>query len=462
MAIWSLTEERIEKLKKQISDKEVEVDALQKLTPKDIWTQDLDAFVEEWNTQLEDEDKRAKKTANLRRRASGRGVKGGKRKKKRADDDSDSDEFSDYGPAKKKAKPKTGGLLSYLKADPDEPAKSSATVVSKTGASKSTKQTGMLSYLKKETPDAADPTGSTNESAPAVTSKRGRPAGSKAIKKPVLDPIGSDSDSDIYMAVAKEASKKTVTEPATKTLTSRGAAKKIPSYQIDESDSDIDLTELIKASNGTSRTGSAAPAPSKTKSQPEVRKASPVVELDDEDETNHDGLASKTLQDKPAASAMDDESLLASDDEDDFGFGLNKKVAPKPAAKPAPKPKTVAKFKPSAPSALVAKKTTQLSPAAKAYAARLGKTKDLSGSSKIASKAKKPVMDDSDDNTMMDDANKLADEILSDDEDEQPVAKKPSTARPGRRVAAKPAKYVVSDDEDEDEPSEASFDDESE
>ena len=47
MAIWSLTQERVEKLRRQIGDKEEEIDALIKLTPKDIWSVDLDAFVEE-------------------------------------------------------------------------------------------------------------------------------------------------------------------------------------------------------------------------------------------------------------------------------------------------------------------------------------------------------------------------------------------------------------------------------
>ena len=67
----------------------------------------------------------------------------------------------------------------------------------------------------------------------------------------------------------------------------------------------------------------------------------------------------------------------------------------------------------------------------------------------------------------MDDADALANDILSDEDDEPTPKPKPkanaSAARPGRRAAAKPAKYVVSDDEgDSDEASEASFDDDSE
>ena len=41
MAIWSLTQERVEKLNRQIGDKEEEIDVLIKKTEKDIWRQDL-------------------------------------------------------------------------------------------------------------------------------------------------------------------------------------------------------------------------------------------------------------------------------------------------------------------------------------------------------------------------------------------------------------------------------------
>ena len=82
-----MTQERVEKLMRQIGDKEAEIDALIKLTPKDLWNIDLDAFVEEWNVQLTEEADRAKKIQRMGRRAShklGIGAsKGGKGKKKR-------------------------------------------------------------------------------------------------------------------------------------------------------------------------------------------------------------------------------------------------------------------------------------------------------------------------------------------------------------------------------------------
>lgn len=97
MAIWSLTQEKVDKLLKQIGEKEQEIDTLIKLTVKDLWTRDLDDFIAEWRFQLEDDAKRQKKVANYGRRASnklklgakGLGAKRGKTKAGNDDDDSD-------------------------------------------------------------------------------------------------------------------------------------------------------------------------------------------------------------------------------------------------------------------------------------------------------------------------------------------------------------------------------------
>lgn len=113
MAIWSLTQERVDKLLQQIGEKEQEIDTLIKLTAKDLWTRDLDDFIAEWRFQLEDEARRQKKVANYGRRASNKlklGAKGpaAKRGKAKGGDEDD----SDYGAAKpvkpkKAAAPKT-------------------------------------------------------------------------------------------------------------------------------------------------------------------------------------------------------------------------------------------------------------------------------------------------------------------------------------------------------------------
>ena len=109
MSLWSLTQERVERLRRQIGDKEVEIDALIKLSKEDIWKRDLDDFLEEWRAQINEEAQRRRKVATMGRRTSaklmtagGRGRGGGKKRKMDADDDPDDEDFV-AGGSKKKA-----------------------------------------------------------------------------------------------------------------------------------------------------------------------------------------------------------------------------------------------------------------------------------------------------------------------------------------------------------------------
>lgn len=493
MAIWSLTQERVEKLLRQIGDKEGEIDELQKLSPKDIWTVDLDAFVDEWNTQLNEEGKRKKKIASMTRRASQKlgidGGKGGKGKKKRKMNDSDSDDSgSDFGPVKKKAKPKKEGLLGYLQQDLQPVKKPSAAEALKSssafGSAAPQKQGSLLSHLVKKKDDipqfdgASDSRPVTADS--AVATKRARPAAVKNVKKPIPVIDSDDEDSDVFAAVAKEVEKKPATTVTT-SRTARGAAKQAPKYNLGGSESDSDGDDLLgdvssmvktigagsngvpmfkatasarPGSNGGARPGSA------TGGSRAAKKNSPI-EIDD-DETNYEGLIPQPSPERPAPRNVND-TIMGSDD-DDFGLGVKKPVVSKLNGKLAAKPKAAAKPLPKAKAtgALAAvKKTNPLSPAAKAYALKHAKA---NGS--LVPKTKKPITIDSDEDETMEDADALADEILSDEDEPtpKPAARgRAPAARPGRRAAAKPAKYVVSDDEaDSDEASEASFDDESE
>jgi DNA topoisomerase-2 len=480
MAIWSLTQERVEKLLKQIGDKETEVDTLMKLSPKDIWNVDLDAFIAEWETQLEDEGKRKKKIAEMTRRAShklGINTKG-KGKKKRKTDDSDSEgSQSDFGPVKKKAKPlKKEGLLSYLRQE--EPVKklTAAQALKSSSAFGTTapqKQGALLTHLvKKESPTQVG--GASDDVSPEPEAehapRRGRAVTAKPTKKPtVIESDDDDDASDVFAAVAKEVVKKPA-ETVTTSRTARGATKQAPKYNIDNSESDSegddllgDVSSMVKtigASKGVpmfKSTTSARPG-SAAGGLKAAKKATPI-EIDG-DTTNYEGLMPQPSPKRPAPRNVND-TIMSSDD-DDFGLQpaaskLTAKSKPA-AAKPAPKSKTTT-------STLAAKKPPTLSPAAKAYAKQHSKATDALV--KPAPKAKKPVAIDSDDD--MEDADALANDILSDEEEdedaEEPTPKPASrapAARPGRRAAAKPAKYVVSDDEAEsDEASEASFDEDS-
>lgn len=489
MAIWSLTQERVEKLLKQIGEKEAEIDTLIKLSPKDIWTVDLDAFVAEWDLQLAEEAKRKKKIAGISRRASQKlgigATKGGKGKKKRKMDDSNSDDSeSDFGPVKKKAKPKKEGLLSYLQQDTQPVKKPTAAEALKSSSAFATaaapRQGTLLSHLMKK--EATPQTDGASESRPAAAddstaaAKRGRPVGAKATKKPIAVIESDDEDSDIFAAVAKEPAKKS----AASTVTSRaprGATKQVPKYNLG-SDSDSegddllgDVSSMVKTigggsngvpmfkastaarpgSNGSARPGSAVPG---TK----VTKKSTVIEFDP-DETNYEALMPESSPMRPAHNG----TMMSSDD--DFDLSVKKPVVSKLTAKPAPKLKAAAaKLPPKAKVAAAAptvKKVSPLSPAAKAYAAKHGKGQVAPP--KPVAKAKKPMTIDSDEDETMEDAEAIANDILSDEDEPTPKASRAPAARPGRRAAAQPAKYVVSDDEAEsDEASEASFDNDSE
>ncbi|KAG5519825.1 hypothetical protein PMAC_000098 [Pneumocystis sp. 'macacae'] len=67
MPLWSLTVEKVEKLLKDKSDKENELELLLKLSVKDLWNQDLDNFVEEWETFLKHDENLISKARNLKK-----------------------------------------------------------------------------------------------------------------------------------------------------------------------------------------------------------------------------------------------------------------------------------------------------------------------------------------------------------------------------------------------------------
>jgi DNA topoisomerase-2 len=469
MAIWSLTQERVEKLLKQIAEKQAEIDTLIKLSPKDIWEVDLEAFMTEWNIQLDEEGKRKKKIASITRRASQKlgHAKGAKGKKKRKMDGDDSDDSgSDFGPVKKKVKPKKEGLLSYLQQEPKKPTAAEALKSSSAfGSTAPQKQGTLLTHLvkkKEETPQtdgASDsrPASRDSAAAPAPAPKRGRPAAAKAVKKPAPKIESDDDDSDVFAAVAKEA----VKEPS-KAIASRAprsATKQAPKYNLgSDSDDDDDLLGDVSAmvkSVGTGTNGvpmfkttttSARPG-SNSNARPAPAKKSSPIEIDD-DTTNFEDMPQPSPK-RPAPSKVIDDIMSSDEDDSDI-------VIKKPAAKPAPKPKAAAAKPAPKPKAVVAKKPVAQSPAAKAYAKKHGKDAAVA-----APKAKKQNTIDSDDD--MEDADAIANDLLSDEDDaEEPTPKpKAAAARPGRRAAAtKPAKYVVSDDEAESEVSEPSFEDE--
>ena len=458
MAIWSLTQERVDKLLKQIGDKEVEIDTLIKLTPKDLWTKDLDDFMHEWYIQLDDEKKRAKKYASMGRRASAKlGIEGkaGKRKKG-ADDD------SDFEVARKKPKPKTNNSLTDFFNKYTEPiAAKPKTAQATLGA-------------KKESPMVLDGASDTMEDvAPKKATaafKMDKVPAPKPVVKPAAKPkkapkpASDDEDEDVFAEIAKEEAKKPKAS-APPARAARNATKKPVKYDLSSEDSDSDgndmlgdVSTMVKGIGGSSNEATATRALFSASAQrpgsshglsvkaKERFSTHRIVDIsdDDVDMTDYTKLVPQGSPQRPAARTAND--TILSEDEDSLDMAITKpkakpvartnKAAAKPAAKkaaPAPAPKN----------------PTALSPAAKAYAAKQAKA---AAASKTATK--KTI--DSDDH----EANDLVNDLLSDGGSPAPgPAKQPASApaarRPGRAAATK-SKYVVSDDESGSE-SEASF-----
>ncbi len=512
MAIWSLTQERVEKLLRQIGDKEEEIDVLIQKSEKDLWRADLDGLAEEWQTQLDEDAKREKKIKTKGRRASAKLGIGGKGKKRKAGD-SDNDDDSDFETKKPKKAAATArlkeGLLGKVESKPAgvyamvngveqkpvarppaeqmtldgafamvqpvvEPGKK--TVVAKTKAPPRTKKIVKLSDDEDEDEmdvDAVEP----------VKLKAGAPkAATKAAPKPkkAATPLDEDEDDlvDDEGFVSAPDAPSEIVKPTGRT--GRAAAQKPKAYTADldsELDSDDqlgDVTAMVKGIGGNSTEGPtrlyhppsvSRPSSShgvKTKARPS--KLNTDREISD-DESNWAGLAQNSPQ------KIANRTMLS---EDDDSVVEDKKPAPKLAAKVKPaasKAKEPAALKPKkAPAAAIPKPA--LSPAARAYAIKHGGGKNgaaqaKAGAAKPAAKSKAASKREAFDSDEDGEVDAIANEILSDDDEDEDagVPVKAVAARPSRRAAAaKPkSKYTVDSEQEvsEEEDVSAEFDDES-
>ncbi|KAF2864297.1 type II DNA topoisomerase [Piedraia hortae CBS 480.64] len=446
MAIWSLTQERVEKLKKQISDKEEEIDILQKKSPKDLWKEDLDGLQAEWHAQLEEEAKLEKQSRSKGRRASMKlGIGAKSRKKVKAESD-DSDD--DYMTKKKKAAPAkprgAAGLIAKLDGSGVRPAVNAVEqkpVVKPADEQKTLDTMFAKSAVAKPTAD-----------------KKPEPRKRKPAPKRVVD---DDDDDDIISIASKEAPAK---KPAPRAA--RATVQKTKSYVDFDSDEEAsddgndmleDVGDLVK---GIGKTGGDGPSRlfHTTSAQSSPRKPSvaaagkkPITADSDisEDETDWAGLA----QNSPKKATR---HVVNLSDEDDELLATEimptpKKVKPAPAKAKAP---AVALKPKKAPAPAPVKQ----SPAAKAYAKKLATTTTTQakgGASKATGRGKKVLVSDDEDEE--DEVEALANDLLSDDEDSPP---KKTAARPARRAAAaKKSVYAVDDSVEISDDSEVSEDD---
>jgi DNA topoisomerase-2 len=445
MAIWSLTEERIEKLNKQIGDLDAQHIKLTKTSEKDLWRTDLDDFLAEWEFQLEDEKKRADKEAKRGRRASTKlkiGVKGGNRKRK---DDSDDDDF-DLA-TKKTSKVVKAATKPPIKAEPK-------------------KQTGLVDWFDQDksksaplvngieqkpvarAPAAADFSDEDVKPIVRASSKQpsAPPAARAAKKSRTIKEDSDDFDDDDFAAIAREA--KTTTAAG---RPGRAAAAKKPivlDESIMSSEDDFDVSNMVKGISSaaaptvkplfteTSGRASSVAASSKLKA------SRPVLDEDTDvdmvDGTNFEGLIRQDSPAKPAPKSARD--IAITDDDDSLLSMAPARTAliktSKAVAKPAAKPAAAAKSK-----------VKPMSPAAKAYAKKY-----------VAEKPKTIISDD-------EETKRLADDILTSDvEDDNfisnkqarpvpPPATKSRAAPKAKASVQVPAKgrgrRLISDDEDD-------------
>ncbi|KAI9374692.1 DNA topoisomerase [Aspergillus egyptiacus] len=482
MAIWSLTQERVEKLRRQIGEREVEIDELIKLSKEDIWKRDLDDFINEWRFQLHDQDRRRRNYEKMGRRTSTKLATGGRapaaRKRKAAADDSDEDFAAPKSKktaaktGKKAAEPK-GGIMSFLNkpskpspaardsdSDLDEisdvevmpkknraPAKVSPKPKDEDGdVDMDDSDVEIVPKKSRAAPKAAKPK---DEPAP----KRGRPPA--AAKSKPKDEDSDVLDDDDFVEITKAEAAKTAPQ------TSRAGRKAAPKYALSDSESDDgddllgDVSKMVKGIGGATG-GSASDSralfsetsrPGSSTGLPTSSKTSKFSNDIDADETDYSKLIPqnsprRSIQVKPKDTKASDAADLDDGDEPvkpAKGKASTAKAKTAAASKPTtgkgrgrPKKDASASAAPAASSSL---KQTTLSPAAKAYASKQAKT----------ARNKKTLADDSDD-----DIDAMANDILDSPAGVREEAPARSTAsRPSRRNTAKKS-YVIEDDESDD------------
>lgn len=431
MPIWSFTQERLDRLKEQIVKKKEERDALAALSEKDLWCKDLDDFEAEWENQLRLDAEISTGIRRMGRRTSKKIGAGRGRKAKGADDE--------YAPvAKSKPGPKAAPKAAPK---PKEPPKEKSVQRFAAMFNGGTKKTGLdgaadsdddpfsdddFSKLKnpakKEQATAQD---SDEEVQPAPRSRRA--AASKA-KAWIVDDDESESDDDKMLGDVGD------------------LVKGITNNTSSASENKTGRLSLFSMSRPESSSGNSASL--KVKSKP-----SKVMDLDDHDDTNYEMLAKSSPHKSARADELD--SFLSDDDLPSFTKPVSKsKSSISQSEEPEPKAKAAATKEPAvkgrrgrtavakskakeekparkAAAPKAASKAVNLSPAAKAYAAK-----------KEKAKPKRDVFDMDDDE----------DDELELDEPASPPPRPVARGRPGRAAAAKSKPiYIIDDDEEEEE-----------
>lgn len=422
MPIWSLTAERLEKLKTAILNKKAEHDDLLVKSEKDLWCADLDEFTTEWDNQVALDAEIQTSIRRMGRRVSKK-IGAGRTRKPKGDDDYEP-EKKGRGKAKAPAKAETKSSQRFAEMFSAKPkVKKEATQEAVELSDNFSDDDfaalgrGKPAAAKKSEPRSASQSQSRPPSQ-SVEPEVGRSKRAAASKAKTLFDVTSDSDNDDEM------------------LGDIGAMVKGIAKPTGEPDGRLSLYAMNRPESSHGNGGSAALPKLKTK-------ASKSFDVDSPDDTNYEMLAKSS----PHKTAAKDDGFTSDDDL----VALSKAPAAKPSSSgaatskadtglaPVKKARAVrpagskTKAKPDA-KPKAAPKATTLSPAAKAYAVRRGVKKSVLD-----------VEDDSDDDLM---------------DAPSPEPKPAARGRPGRAAASRPRVVVDEDsslmleeaDDDSDDP----------
>ncbi|EXJ57517.1 DNA topoisomerase II [Cladophialophora yegresii CBS 114405] len=464
MPLWSLTQERVERLQRQIGDKEAEIDILMKKSKEDLWAHDLDEFIAEWRFQLEDEHNRKRNIRKGRRVskkfATAASSKPAVKKRKGLGDalDDDSD-FEAFVPKAKKAAPAPKPI------QPTKQRSLAAYVAPKTNALKSALEKralytdGSSDPVEESEMEPAKPKATSQakavkpeSDADATLSKAGSRQSRAVTKKPTNYAILSDSDSDNGDGLLADLGDMVKGLPSNPSTDSGSEARALFSNSVSRPNSSHGYKPISKPIAKPSMNFSDDETDYKMLAPQQSPRRSIIVtnkddtnlreELDDEThpakkpgttkakKTVTDDSESDAVLPKPKMRVSGKKTISDDSDSDVVSTKPAKKAVSKKAAKDEP-PKAK---KPAAKKAAPTAKKVQQSPVAKAYARRLAKKKAV----------------DSDD-----EMDALADDILkspSASDSDEPVASK-AAPRPTRRAATtkKAMSYKFDDDDDEDD-----------
>ncbi|KAL1871029.1 hypothetical protein VTK73DRAFT_2338 [Phialemonium thermophilum] len=474
MPLWSLTFEKLERLQAQIAAKKAEYDELEALSEKDLWCRDLDDFAAEWENQLKLDSEIQTDIRKMGRRVS---KKIGAGRGRRAKDD------DDYAPNKKTAK-STKAAKPVVKTETKTHQRFAEMFTAKSQPKPSNTPTadGAVDDL---SDDDYALLGAATKAAKPTLSSSARDDGGDGRKRTTASKVKSyavDDDSDFdFENLGKTAASseksleptpapvEEVAEEAPRAQNKRAAASKAKTWVIDddsESDGDNmlgDVGALVKGIGAPAKNSSGGRLSLFAMSRPDAgsdavnsstaisklrTKQSRNFDFDSLDDTNYEALAMSSPRKSTKGDDLD--SFLSDDDlppatkissgaaaRTSSSQAASSKakaplsVVPTGAAKKGRGRPAGAKNKPK--EEVAKPKPVQLSPAAKAYAA------------KKAVMSKRRV--DSDDE--------------EDDDGDVATSSAPAAntrGRPGRAAAAK-AKPIILDDFGDDESDEFAMDD---